>query len=308
MPVNKPQIITTKQAKAQVNTLGISLIIYISLLLLLWHGSSLVARYAPQAFMGYDADLITMVFVSVMILLVAFIPFSISARKLRLPIRDYLQKPDITLGKLAALCCMGTGIMLIVLFVVSIFGNFFGTELRDYAFIGAFTSTNNIIKNIVYFVLTVLIQPVCDEYIFRGIIQRQLGHYNRYFGVLASSVLYALAQSSIADAAIAVFLGWFLALVTLRYHSIKPAIRIHIFTSFFTWLIIALPEKFVIIPTIMIVLIYIVVALSLFNRTINYRIARHGAAEPKLWKIVFTSWTIITCIILFVINNFLGLL
>ena len=176
----------------------------------------------------------------------------------------------------------------------------------EFAFIGHFTTRANIIRNILYLLLYVLLKPVCDEYIFRGIIQRQLGHYSRFFGVLASSLLYAIAQPSLSDAIPAFFLGWYLALVTLRYHSIRPAVTIHVLVSVFLWIVAIIPPEYSLIPIIVITLNYIVTLLFIIGNTVNYRIAFMRFPEKKLWKTVFTSSTIIICILLFAAENILS--
>jgi membrane protease YdiL (CAAX protease family) len=232
-------------------------------------------------------------------ILVAAIPFSISASRLDLDLKDYLVKPKISLSKLISLTCVGVGIMLAVTAIPSLFYMLVRTQSAPYEFVGIFTTKNNILKNVVYFILMVLVQPVCDEIIFRGIIQRQLGHYGRYFGVLASALLYMISRPTLTEALPGFFLGWYLALVTLRYHSIRPAIQIHIFISFFTWLINITPQSLVLIPTVMIIIIYIIAGFSLFNGTVNLGIARSGASNGKLWKILLTSPTIIICMVLF---------
>ena len=114
MPSYKPQIITRRQARKQINTLGISLMFYILLTQLLWHGSSLLQQYYPGIFLGYDPELVTMLFTMISWILVAAIPFSISASRLDLDLKDYLVKPKISLSKLISLTCVGVGIMLAV--------------------------------------------------------------------------------------------------------------------------------------------------------------------------------------------------
>ena len=299
MPSYRPQIITRRQAKKQINTLGTSLIIYILLTELLWYGSSLLQQSHPGIFLGYDPELVTMLFTMIMWIIIATIPFSISASRLDLDLKDYLGKPKMSVAKQISLTCVGVGIMLAVTAIPSLFYMLVHTSSVPYEFVGVFTTKNNILKNVVYFILMVLVKPVCDEIIFRGIIQRQLGHYGRYFGVLASAFLYMISRPTLTEAIPSFFLGWYLALITLRFHSIRPAIKIHIFISFFDWLINITPQSLVLIPTVMIVIIYIIAGFSLFNGTVNLGIARSGASNRKLWKILMTSPTIIICIILF---------
>lgn len=296
----RPQVITTKDAKKQVNRFGSSLVIYIFINQMLWYGIGFLKSYYPQALLGFDPDLVIMVFFIVTLLIAGFGLFRISSKVLDLDIKDYLRKPEISAKRWITLICLCIGITYLSTAVATFFRFLLHPASGAYAFVGYFTTPLNIIKNAVYFLLFVLIKPLCDEYVFRGVIQRQLGHYNRYFGVIASAFLYALASPSLTDAIPAFFSGWFLALVTYRYHSIIPARRIHIATAFFAWLIAVIPDRFVIIPTILTALVYIIGAASLIGSKLNFHISSSGALNAKLWKTLLSSFTIILSMILFI--------
>ena len=300
------QFITTKQAKHQVNIFGFPLILYILLNLLLWNGTGIIYRFFPDSLLGIDPEILCMGAGCVLILLITFGCFSISAMRLHLPIRDYLQPTGMDTIHRIALVCIGLAITVLTTYTGSFLNFLLHPAGSEFAFIGHFTTRANIIRNILYLLLYVLLKPVCDEYIFRGIIQRQLGHYSRFFGVLASSLLYAIAQPSLSDAIPAFFLGWYLALVTLRYHSIRPAVTIHVLVSVFLWIVAIIPPEYSLIPIIVITLNYVVTLLFIIGNTVNYRIAFMRFPEKKLWKTVFTSSTIIICILLFAAENILS--
>ncbi len=300
------QVITSRQARRQVNILGFPLILYILLNFLLWHGTGIVSRFYDVASLGIDPEIICMASGIVLTLLIAFVMFTISAARLHLPIRDYLNPTGSDLVHKIALMCIGIAVMVLTTYTGTFLDFLVHPASGAYAFVGHFTTDVNILKNILYFVLFVLVKPVCDEYIFRGIIQRQLGHYSRFFGVLASSVLYAIAQPTLSEAIPSFFLGWYLALLTLRYHSIRPAYKIHVIAALFFWVLAIIPQKYALIPLIVITLNYVVTLLFLIGNTVNYRIAFMRMPEIKLWKIVFTSSTVIICILLFIAENILS--
>lgn len=302
MAYTEPEIITERQAKAQINHLGRSLILYLSVFILLQYGTSLLETYMPQIFRGLNPDLFMLIASGIAMLLVAGIAFSVSSAKLKLKISDYLKKPKVSFGTIFQLVCIGIGIQLIITSFSSLFYFFFHTASSTYDFVGNYSTSEMIYLNTAYFVIYIILKPICDEYIFRGIIQRQLGHYGRYFGVLASSVLYAMAQSNLVEAIPALFIGWFLAVVTLRYHSIRPAITIHVLVSLFIWGVDVLPENYLWVITILIVIVYITAALSIFQkRALSIR-AKTGATDGTLWKILFTSSSIIIYTLLFILN------
>lgn len=307
MSSNGPVVITTKQAKKQINHFGRSLLIYILLSTVVKYGIGYVEANAPDLLMGFDAEFASLIVSIILIIFVTLVPFSISALCLRLDIRDYLHNPHLRGDRVIAIMCIGIGLNLLVTSISTLFYFFFHTSAASYPFLGNFSTNENIMKNIAYFALFVLVKPVCDEYIFRGIIQRQLGHYGRYFGVLGSAFLYAIAQTNLVDAIPAFVIGWFLSLLTLRYHSIRPSMQAHIGLSLFLWALDVIPGNYLWAITIFIILIYVFAGLFLFQKRVDTSMVRYGATEGKLWKILLTSFSIVICIAVFLVNVVLSL-
>lgn len=302
MSENQSKVITSRQARGQINHFGRSLLLYILGITLLSYGS----RFLHEAFALYPFPFDYEVFellVRIVLLILATILFRISSAFLRLKIKDYMIKPkNFTFGTFIVYLCLTISINLVTLSFSTLIYFFSQNNIVIYSYLGVFTSQMLIIKNILYFICFVLVRPICQEYIFRGIIQRQLGHYGRYFGVLGSAFLFAIAQDSLANAVPAFFIGWFLALMTLQYHSIKPAIYAHIGLSLFSWFMEVVPGEYLWVTLVMIVIIFAIAILSIFRRKEYTQIARWGATEGKLWRILLTSHTIILCILVFIAN------
>ena len=307
MSSKTPVVITTKQAKRQINHFGRSLLIYILLFMGVRYGSHALFSRFPELMFGFDEEMAGMLLHGACLLFVTLIPFTISAAFLRLDIRDYLCNPRLRMDRVIALICIGIGVNLTVTSLSTLFYFFFHTNTTVYPFLGDFTTQESLIKNLVYLALFALVKPICDEYIFRGIIQRQLGHYGRYFGVLGSAMLYAIAQQTLMEAVPAFIVGWYLSLITLRYHSIRPAVWVHICLELFLFGLAVIPGNYLWIITIFIVLIYIFAGLFLFQNRDDTNMIRYGATEWKLWRILITSFSILLCIVLFVINVVLTL-
>ncbi|MBQ9328804.1 MAG: CPBP family intramembrane metalloprotease [Solobacterium sp.] len=305
--MKNPVVITTKQAKKQVNHFGRALLLYILLFMALRYGMPYISEYAPFMLFGMDPELAMLVYSSVLMLFLALIPFNIASLFLKLNIRDYLKNPRLRSDRVFALNCIGIVITLTVTSMSTLFYFFFHTQGTAYSFLGNFSTNEAIYKNLAYFVFFVIVKPICDEYIFRGIIQRQLGHYGRYFGVLGSTVLYAIAQTNLVDAVPGFALGWFLALITLRYHSIRPAIQVHMAVSLVLFALNVIPGNYLWVVTVVILLIYILAGLFLFQKRVDTGMVRYGATEWKLWKILLTSLSIVMCIALFIVNVVLSL-
>ncbi len=302
-----PVVITTKQAKKQINHFGRSLLIYVLLSVAVKYALIYTERYFPNVLNGVDPDLASLCASIILLLFVTLVPFTISSLFLHLDIRDYLKNPRLRIDRVLALICIGIGLNLLVTSVSTLFYFFFHTQATEYPYLGDFSTNESILKNLVYVAYFVIIKPICDEYIFRGIIQRQLGHYGRYFGVIGSAFLYAIAQANLVDALPAFVVGWYLSLITLRYHSIQPAIIVHIALSLFLWGLNVIPGNYLWLITLFIVLIYIFAGLFVFQKRVDTGMVRYGATDPKLWKILLTSLSIVICIAIFIVNVVLSL-
>ena len=308
MSIDQPKVITKKQAQKQIGYFGNSLIWYIIAFTLLYHGTDFLHRYYPQIFRTYDHHMMMLLFAILAMIVLTAIPFRLTNKKLSLKIRDYLKKPKIPTDRKISIICIGIGISLLTTSIASIFRFFLIANSQTASYLGQFNNTTNIINNILYICLFIIIKPICDEYIFRGIIQRQLGHYGRYFGVLGSAMLYAISSPSLSEAIPAFFVGWYLSLLTLKYHSIRPSIAVSITLSLFNWLLIVIPGNLIWIISILIVIVYIVSAFSIFSKRVSTNMVRYGATEWKLWKILLTTPSIIVCVILFLINVILAII
>ena len=71
--------------------------------------------------------------------------------------------------------------------------------------------------------------------------------------------------------------GWYLSLITLRYHSIRPAIWVHICLELFLFGMAVIPGNYLWVITIFIVLIYLFAGLFLFQKRVDTNIIRYGA-------------------------------
>lgn len=297
MPEDSLRVITPAEARSQINHFGRPLAVYMILLMLLQFGSGYIYSWFPQFFSSWQKDTITIAGM-ILICLTGLILFAISAAVLKLKNSTYLKPARLSFGRCLSLACIGTGIHLAVLTAVNMTGIFISNT--DYEFFGKWNSREYLLANILYAVMFIIIRPVCEEYIFRGVIQRQLGHYGRYFGVLASAFLYAIAHQDLIMVLPSFAFGWYLSQITLKYHSIRPSIGVHMFMGLFYLIMEQIPDRYFAVTIVMIILVYFIAALGIMKQHMLLNMPRTGATEWKLWKILLTSHTVILCILLFI--------
>ncbi len=306
MTTTQVEKITKKQARKQISIIVFPLLLYSVCNLILQYGPLLFREKLEGIFPALDIEMVVMVLSIIISLFIAFVPVRISAAILQLDFKAYLKKAKLNIIRALALCCIGIAIWFSLTALVTSMYFMFHSLNQPYEFVGRFTTKANMIRNAVYFLCFVIIRPLTEEYIFRAVAQRQFGHYSRFFGVMASAFLYAMVQPTLAEAVPALFCGWFLALVTLRYHSIVPAMFIHVSMALFSWLIAVLPSRLFLVPTALIVLIYVVSIGVLASGAIRLNIVHPGRNESRLWKIFLRTVPVALCITVFLIGAVLS--
>ena len=296
----EPKVITKKQARRQIDLLGSGLVILVLLETALRVGKPYIMDALPALFAGRDTD---MVFLAAEIAVMVFVcvPFIIASAKLKLKLSEYMKNPHYSLGHTLSLICIGIALRFLSASLSQLFYLFTERSTLEYEWIGQFVSRTYIINNVLYFLICVLLRPVFHEIIFRGIIQRHLGHYGRYFGVLGSAFLFALCQPDLPSFAAMFFLGWYLSTVTLYAHSIIPSIRISVALNLFLWLLFLVPEHAWMAVMAFLVVVYVAAALYIF-RLRGRNIVRYGATESTLWKLLITSPSVVILMIVFVFS------
>lgn len=299
MSKKEVKTITIDEAKKQINTFGYPL----AILFLLTIIAQYLYSYIQIDWITSNIESISIATLIILTIIFTFFIVLIADKKLDLQFKDYWINPNISFQKIFNYVILGLGILLLTNAITSMFSFLANISTLQYSFVGNFKTQENIINNILYCICFVLLKPISDEVIFRGIVQRQLGHYGRYFGVLGSAFLYALMQGNIVSAIPAFFIGWYFSLISLKYHSIKITLITSIIIHLFAYLIDILPTNLLMITTLLVLFIYIACIVILINKGVNTNMMRYGATDGKLWKILITSPSIILFIIIFIFSQ-----
>ena len=76
-----------------------------------------------------------------------------------------------------------------------------------------------------------LLGPVLEELLYRGILLQSMRKYNERFAIILSALIFGLMHQNYQQAIPAFAMGIPLAIVTIKYNSIIPAIFAHIFAN-----------------------------------------------------------------------------
>lgn len=140
-------------------------------------------------------------------------------------IKNYLKKVSIKGRELVALCCFDTGI--VGIFFIILFLVFMAISLL-------MPSMFEVIENIpiddtgmaANIVTAVILAPIFEEIVFRGIMLNVLKPHGTKFAILLTTLLFALMHPGLSFIS-AFFAGILLAHITLYYDSLLPAMLMH---------------------------------------------------------------------------------
>lgn len=154
-----------------------------------------------------------------------------------------------------------------------------------------FTAKYTTIDNFVIFIFVVLIGPIMEELLYRGLIFKKLQNYGWWYGAIIVSLLFALGHGNIPQAIGAFFISLVLCLVTFKSDSLIPAIIIHMLNNFIAQISEYNNEVWQYIMSVFILVVALIGLILLIkefkkrpNLQLNYRISDFF---KNVWGIVF---------------------
>ena len=121
-----------------------------------------------------------------------------------------------------------------------------------------FSTKDSFIVNICLIIYAVIVAPISEELIFRGLILGKLKQYGNVFASIIVSLLFALINGNLPQSIPTFIVSLFLCWVTLQSNSIIPAISIHMINNAVAQLGDINNEVFQLVINVLIVIIIII--------------------------------------------------
>ncbi|MCI9630575.1 CPBP family intramembrane glutamic endopeptidase [Thomasclavelia cocleata] len=121
-----------------------------------------------------------------------------------------------------------------------------------------FSTKDSFIVNICLIIYAVIVAPISEELIFRGLILGKLKQYGNVFTSIIVSLLFALIHGNLPQSIPTFIVSLFLCWVTLQSNSIIPAISIHMINNAVAQLGDINNEVFQLVINVLIVIIIII--------------------------------------------------
>ena len=154
------------------------------------------------------------------------------------------------------------------------------------------------------FISVVVLAPIFEELIFRGMILQTLSKYNKMFAIIVTSLLFGLLHLNITQAIPAFFMGLVLCYMYVQTDSILVTILAHAGNNFLA-LMSAYSNHILITVLVLALVIYGLITIILKSKEVNAFIKEEKTNEnwyvrffkqiPNLLYLIFTIlWIIIS--------------
>lgn len=168
-----------------------------------------------------------------------------------------------------------------------------------------FSLNGSVLFNTFTFISVVILAPIFEELIFRGMILNTLTKYNKMFAIIVTSLLFGLLHLNITQAIPAFFMSLVLCYMYVQTDSILVTILAHAGNNLLALMSVYLDNFVLITVVIMVFVIYGLITIILKSKEVNAFIKEEKTNEnwyarffkqiPNLLYLIFTIlWIIIS--------------
>lgn len=230
----------------------------------------------------------------------SFLPFFLVSLLIKTKNRQIWSKPKIKPLNQFALIFVGLAVYLILSAATSGLISLVTSKNVGVAAIPDSLKSNFLEVQWSYLLYVIVLCPIVEEYIYRGVVLQCFSRYGNFFAVIASSFLFALSFGRLQTALPGFFLGTFLALIALYYQSIRPVIWIRMGVAVLSVAEMLIPLSQVWIFGVICLVSYGITLIFLFVNRYNRLVLRSDADEWLAFKMFCTSWLLVLACVLMI--------
>lgn len=288
-----------KIIRKEISYVGKAFLLHLALTLLFSIITGIIAAiFFPQLITDDGLDPTMMISVSAIITIIAeFIPFMLCAQKTKIHIKEFFVKPQIPADEIIKYTILAVGVCSLASIATSSFSLLLeniGLTLTT----PDFSYSSNIFYNLILLLTTIIIAPIFEEFMLRGVALKVFSRYGSRFAILSTALLFALIHGNLLQGIPMFFFGSLLAIITLKSQSLYPAIFIH-FVNNALAMVMSVDNSFLQFIFVILAIVLIGSAVYLFLKK-AVDLNTDSIPEVKgIWKQFFTCFPIIFVILLF---------
>ena len=184
---------------------------------------------------GYGNGGIIMAFNTLLTMLVAnTLPFMRCAKQIQVNSKALFKKVTMTKQEMLTsfLAVLGVNAIGTTIYLVLDWGLGYFNRSLEISEIFSFDKLG--IETIIWGICVIIVAPITEEYIFRGVLLNGLKRYGERFAIIATSVLFGLIHGNLYQGISVTLFAMLLAYITIKKESILPAIGLHMANNLFS--------------------------------------------------------------------------
>lgn len=297
------KLLTTKKIRLSFNCIGLAFMIMISL----WLASAYLYYYGLENYgfylHGYDMSTINAmigIFVKTFSL---FIPFFLIRFLLKIDFKDIFKRTGHSLRGYISFFCLGIAIYLFLTFLsTTLYTVFHVNWIQGNPVDNGFQTGNLFIKGL-YLVYFIIIVPVLEEYVFRGIILRTVSKLGGLFGLICSSLLYAVYCFGRSEFILVLGVGFFLSMLSMIYQSIWPSVIAHIGINVVILYSLFVPSEFSWFLGIIAVIVYALTLYGIYRNRSRRLVWKTSVPSRVAWGCFACSPLLLLSIVILILRG-----
>ncbi len=301
------QTVTPRQIRKYFNRIGLAFLAVFVLSAGAFVGYRQLLPLLEPAYRSMDRAALETGAEIVLTLVITLLPFSICAAVLKLKVGSFFGSCRGQWKRIGQTALVALAVNLLLTFITGILA--IVLSWLNIQFSGSLLSLDDssMAAAGLNLVLFLVIYPLCEEFVFRGVCLRAFSRMGNLFAIFASSLLFALMHGNTVSIFSSFFIGVLLAMVAMRYRSIVPTLVIHMLLNAQNLLLQAIPARYSWLIGLGCLVIYVLAILAFFQLKQSRLIIRRETDPWVLVRQFFLSWAIVLTIVLYGVLNLLSI-
>ncbi len=288
--------VSRQYAQKQFSSVGLVLIVYALLVLYIPYGLRQLAFLEVIPVLNNNSYFLT---VNLLCLIVGSVfPFFALRKAFRINLHEIKNSPEMNKKDYLVNFVVYFGFVSAALYLNTIIFELIGTSGSVVSDIG-FIFNDAMMNNVLYLFVYIVISPLLEEYVFRGVLLNCLSKYGRYFALIMTSVLYALAHGSIREMLPGLLMGYLLGKMALNYGSIWPSVICHILANGLMCLLTMIPQNVSFISMIVLGVLIIASIVLIVTRHYELKLVENSKANEQVSLMFLSNVFVIIALALF---------
>ncbi len=247
----------------------VSIVFGIQLVMQLLVGIAMIAYMTISEFTGYTLPqpVYYFAFSYLPVILIEVPAIIIGLFWFKSDVKAYFRKPTLQKGegwKLAGLSAVALGMMQIGSLIYVLYYYLFNAFGIDLSLSMFDMDTTNWVVNVMTFLYVVILGPVMEEILFRGILFHKLRRYGDMPAIIFTAILFAMFHMNFVQLPGPLLFGVAVGIIMSKTNSIWPCIAVHIFNNFMASIYDYMPENVANVYDTLLTILYIAAGVVCF--------------------------------------------